>query len=236
MGSTSIQFSEFRNKKILITGASTGIGAELAKAFTKLGFETTLISGPTNLKELDNVKTIKVKTAKEMYEATINSLPVDVAIFSAAVSDWKMKNFEKNKIKSESTLNISLEKNVDILKSVSNHNSLRPKIVVGFAAETENLISNSKKKFQIKKCDWMIANKITEKYGFKSDKNKVFFIENNLINILPNLHAIPGSVGKAIDNTPPFFSLLIISIINSSGERMCSKQCEIIILSKYSFS
>ncbi len=155
-------------------------GYEIAKAFTKLGFETTLISGPTNLKELDNVKTIKVKTAKEMYEATINSLPVDVAIFSAAVSDWKMKNFEKNKIKSESTLNISLEKNVDILKSVSNHNSLRPKIVVGFAAETENLIDNSKKKLNEKNCDWIIANNVSDpSIGFDSDENEITIFDKS---------------------------------------------------------
>ena len=115
-----------------------------------------------------------------MYEATINSLPVDVAIFSAAVSDWKMKNFEKNKIKSESTLNISLEKNVDILKSVSNHNSLRPKIVVGFAAETENLIDNSKKKLNEKNCDWIIANNVSDpSIGFDSDENEITIFDKS---------------------------------------------------------
>ena len=118
--------------------------------------------------------------AKEMYDATMDNLPVDIAIFSAAVSDWKMKNFEKNKIKSESTLNISLEKNVDILKSVSNHNSLRPKIVVGFAAETENLIDNSKKKLNEKNCDWIIANNVSDpSIGFDSDENEITIFDKS---------------------------------------------------------
>ena len=73
-----------------------------------------------------------------------------------------------------------LEQSKDVLKTICAHKK-RPKLVIGFSAETENLLKNSKKKFQIKQCDWMIANKITKKYGFKSNKNKVFFIEKNNI-------------------------------------------------------
>ena len=81
-----------------------------------------------------------------MFNATLKNLPADIAIFSAAVADWKVKNVEKNKIKKKDKLNLNLEKNIVILKHISNHNSLRPKIVIGFAAETFDLAENSKKK------------------------------------------------------------------------------------------
>ena len=89
---------------------------------------------------------IKVNSAKEMYDATMENLPVDIAIFSAAVSDWKIENFNKEKIKKNGDLNLSLVQNIDILSNISKNNSLRPKLVIGFAAETDNLVENSKKK------------------------------------------------------------------------------------------
>ena len=126
-------------------------GYEIARALNDNGFETTLISGPTNLNNIYGVKMIKVKTAEEMYKATIETLPVDVAIFSAAVADWKMKNIENIKIKNKENFNLNLEANIDILKNISNHNSLRPKIVIGFSAETNNLDEYAKKKLSEKK-------------------------------------------------------------------------------------
>merc|ERR1712093_27868 len=114
-------------------------GYELAKSLKNNGFDTTLITGPTNLEPILDINLIKVNSAKEMFDATLENLPTDVAIFSAAVSDWKIQNIEREKIKKEKNINLKLEKNIDILDYVSKHNSLRPKIVIGFAAETNNL-------------------------------------------------------------------------------------------------
>ena len=116
-----------------------------------------------------------------MFQATQNSLPVDVAIFSAAVGDYKVKEISKQKIKRQDMLNLKLEKNLDILNYISNHNSLRPKLVIGFAAETNNLESYSNKKLNEKNCDWIIANDVSnKKIGFDSDFNEVsIFYKDN---------------------------------------------------------
>tara|TARA_B100000700_G_scaffold325179_1_gene433243 strand:+ start:341 stop:1540 length:1200 start_codon:yes stop_codon:yes gene_type:complete len=158
-----------------ITNRSTGKqGYEIAKSLSKNGFDTTLISGPTNQRPIEGVNIIDVVSAKQMFKATLESLPVDVAIFSAAVSDWEIKNYKEEKIKKNEKLNLNLGKNIDILENISNHNSLRPKIIIGFAAETNNLIENSKKKLNEKNCDWIIANDVSDSsIGFESDYNKV---------------------------------------------------------------
>jgi len=149
-------------------------GYEIAKSLVKNGFDTTLISGPTNLEPLPHVKQINVNSADEMFRATLKNLPVDVAIFSAAVGDYKIKNIEKNKIKKKEIIDLKLEQNVDIISHISNHNSLRPKIVIGFAAETINLPENSKKKLSEKNCDWIIGNDVSDtSIGFESDFNEV---------------------------------------------------------------
>ena len=164
-----------------ITNKSSGKqGFELAKALSKKGFETTLISGPTNLKINNNINLIQVETAEEMFKSTQNNLPVDVAIFSAAVADFKIKEKNKEKIKKKNYINLNLEKNIDILNYVSNHNSLRPKLVIGFAAETNNIEENSRKKLMEKNCDWIIANDISNKsIGFDSDFNEVTILYKN---------------------------------------------------------
>ena len=155
-------------------------GYEIAKSLSENGFNTTLISGPVNLNSIKDVNLIKVRTADEMLEATLNNLPTDVAIFSAAVADFKLKNKEKEKIKKDTISKLSLEKNTDILGHISNHNSLRPKLVIGFAAETNSLKNNSLKKLSEKNCDWIIANDISKKdIGFESDFNKVSIYYKN---------------------------------------------------------
>ena len=158
-----------------ITNKSSGKqGYAIAKSFRDNGFETTLISGETNLNPINGVKFIKVKTAKEMFRETLNNLPTDVAVFSAAIVDYKVKNYKNEKIKKKDNLNLILEKNIDILSHISNHNSLRPKLTIGFAAETNNLYENSLKKLEVKNCDWIVANDVSDKtIGFDSDDNQV---------------------------------------------------------------
>ena len=158
-----------------ITNKSSGKqGYEIAKSLSRKGFDTTLISGPTNLKVDDDINLIKVETADEMFLETQKNLPADVAIFSAAVADFKINKKYENKIKKQDSLNLTLEKNVDILNYISNHNSMRPELVIGFAAETNDIENNSEKKLNDKNCDWIIANDVSnKKIGFDSDFNEV---------------------------------------------------------------
>ena len=165
-----------------ITNKSSGKqGYELAKSLSRNGYQTTLISGPTNLKIDEEIKLIKVETAEQMFKETQKNLPVDVAIFSAAVADFKVIEKKNLKIKKKDELTIKLEKNVDILNYVSNHNSMRPKLVIGFAAETNNLENNAIEKLKNKNCDMIIANDVSKQnIGFDSDFNEVtIFYKNN---------------------------------------------------------
>ena len=167
--------NEYIDPVRFITNKSSGKqGYQLAKSLSRRGFETTLISGPTNLDIGDDIKLIKVQTAKEMFEATQKSLPTDIAVFTAAVADFKIINQKKNKIKKNEDLFLKFEKNVDILSYVSKHNSMRPKLVIGFAAETDELEKNANTKLSDKSCDWIIANDVSKKNaGFNSDYNEV---------------------------------------------------------------
>ena len=167
--------NEYIDPVRFISNKSSGKqGYEIAKSLHKRGFDTTLISGPTNLDIDQEIKLIKVETADEMFKAAQQNLPTDIAIFSAAVSDFKISIKSKDKIKKEENLNIKLEKNIDILNYISNHNSMRPKLVIGFAAETKNLDSNAIKKLKNKNCDWIVANDVSKKnIGFDSDFNEV---------------------------------------------------------------
>ena len=192
---------EYLDPVRFITNKSSGKqGYEIAKSLNESGFNTTLISGPTNLNPIKGVKLIKVESADEMLEATLNNLPTDVAIFAAAVADFKVKKKKKEKIKKNNFSELYLEKNTDILGHISNHNSLRPKLVVGFAAETNSLKNNSLKKLSEKNCDWIIANDVSKNdIGFESDFNKVsIFYKNNSEENLPKMKK--SSVANEIVN------------------------------------
>ena len=126
------------------------------------------------------IKLIKIHTAEEMYEETKKNLPADIAVCAAAVGDFKVSKFQKNKIKKQDKINLELEKNRDILNYLSTHNSLRPKLVIGFAAETNNIIENAEAKISKKHCDWIIANDVSnKKIGFDSDFNEVSIFYKN---------------------------------------------------------
>ncbi len=121
-----------------------------------------------------------MQSAEEMYEETKKNLPVDIAVCSAAVGDFKISIFRKNKIKKRDRINLEFEKNKDILNFLSTHNALRPKLVIGFAAETNNVIKNAEEKISKKYCDWIIANDISKPdIGFNSDFNEISIIYKN---------------------------------------------------------
>ena len=113
-----------------------------------------------------------------MFNAVKKNLPVDVAVCTAAVSDFKPSTFQKNKIKKNQLKEkIDLNGTIDILNYLGKNNQHRPKLVIGFSAETENLTKNSQKKFLRKGCDMLIANVVGDGKGFGEAKNKVYFID-----------------------------------------------------------
>jgi len=174
-------------------------GYEVALALKKLGIKTKLIAGPSNIISSKGLKIKKIISAKEMMNEVKKSLPVDIAVCAAAVSDFKPINKSKNKIKKNNLNinNISLEKNPDILDYLSKNNKARPKIVVGFSAETENVIQNSKIKIKEKYCDLIIANDVSKKdSGFNSDYNKVSIIDKK-----GKIKSIPKNKKSYIANT-----------------------------------
>ena len=174
-------------------------GYEVALALKKLGIKTKLIAGPSNLISTKDLKIKKIISAKDMMNEVKKSLPVDIAVCAAAVADFKPINKSKSKIKKNTSNidNIRLEKNPDILDYLSKNNKARPKIVVGFSAETENVIQNSKIKIKEKYCDLIIANDVSKKdSGFNSEYNKVSIIDNK-----GRIKSIPKNKKSYIANT-----------------------------------
>ena len=166
-----------------ITNRSSGkMGYSLAEAAIEAGAKVTLISGPVNLEPPPNCNFISIETANEMHEAVMHHVKSkDVYIGTAAVADYRPATFHESKIKKDtdkSSLTLQLQENQDILKSVSELNE-RP-YLVGFAAETDNLLSNAKKKLKNKRLDLIVANDVSNKeIGFDSNENEVTLITNS---------------------------------------------------------
>ena len=151
-------------------------GYAIAETLQSLGAKTTLVTGPTSLTRPAVERVINVDSADQMLEACESSLPADIAVCAAAVADYKIANKEIAKIKKDgSRQNMILEENPDILERLSKRNHLRPKLVVGFAAETSNLERNSDEKLNKKGCDWVLGNNVTENRVFNQDTNKIYF-------------------------------------------------------------
>ena len=165
-----------------ITNNSSGKqGYEIAASLAKFGVETTLISGPSKLKRPKNVNIIRVESADQMYMETKKTLPVDIAVCTAAITDFKPERYETKKIKKD-FLNLNFKRNIDILEFLSKNNSQRPRLVVGFAAETNDIIKFAKEKQINKHCDWIIANDVSNpETGFNSDYNAVSIIYDNKV-------------------------------------------------------
>ena len=197
---------EYLDPVRFISNESSGKqGYEIALALKRLGIKTTLIAGPSNLQIEKGLKIIKVKTSDEMFNAVKKCLPVDVAICTAAVSDFKPSTFQKKKIKKkEMRENLILNSTVDILNYLGKNNRHRPKLVIGFSAETEKLLQNSKNKLKNKNADWIIANDVSKRdIGFNKDYNEVTVIRSDgrISQIKKNKKSFIASVisGKVID-------------------------------------
>jgi len=177
-------------------------GITIAKAFAEKNYTVNLIIGPVEnilLENLSNyIKIIKVNTAEEMLAASLKYIDCDIAIHCAAVSDFRPKNISPVKIKKDSAISlndIEFVENPDILANFCSHKN-RPKIVIGFTAETNNLIKNAKKKLIKKGCDYIIANNVSNGKVFGQDKNKVFVISKNSIEEWPEMTKL--EIGKKL--------------------------------------
>ena len=163
-----------------ITNRSSGKqGHAIAQALSQLGSSTTLVTGPTQLPDPKGVNVIRVETACQMLAACEAALPVDVAICAAAVTDWRISNEGTHKLKKKfgEKPTFKLIENPDILQTLSNLDNHRPHLVVGFAAETENVIKNANAKLKNKGCDWIFANDVSPRSGiFAGDTNTVHLI------------------------------------------------------------
>jgi len=152
-------------------------GYAIAAAGAAAGADVTLVSGPVNLTDPSGVTLIKVETARDMLKAAEHALPVDIGIFAAAVADWRVANAGEEKIKKkagQTTPELSLVENPDILASIAKRKSQRPKLVIGFAAETENVSANAKAKLASKGCDWILANDVSPETGIMGgDRNTI---------------------------------------------------------------
>jgi phosphopantothenoylcysteine decarboxylase/phosphopantothenate--cysteine ligase len=152
-------------------------GHAIATAAARAGAQVTLISGPVNVPDPPGVSVIHVESAREMLQAAERALPVDVAIFAAAVADWRVAQAGAQKIKKkagQTTPELALVENPDILSTIAHRKSQRPKLVIGFAAETENVAANAKAKLASKGCDWILANDVSPQTGIMGgDSNTI---------------------------------------------------------------
>ena len=171
---------EYMDPVRFISNESSGKqGYEIALELSRLGIKTTLISGPTKLTYSRDIKVKKVISGEDMFKAVKEKLPTHIAVCAAAVSDFKPLSIKKNKIKKHSIINeIKIQQNTDILEYLGRNNRYKPKLLVGFSAETDDVIKNSTKKMQEKFCDIIIANDVSKKgVGFNSDQNEVTIID-----------------------------------------------------------
>lgn len=142
-------------------------GYAIAEAARALGAETILVTGPVTLEPPQGVIVRRVDTAQAMLKACEESLPVDIGIFTAAVADWRVANAASQKIKKQAgrPATLTLTENPDILRAIAKHSESRPELVVGFAAETENVLENAQSKRESKGCDWVVANDVSPATG-----------------------------------------------------------------------
>jgi phosphopantothenoylcysteine decarboxylase/phosphopantothenate--cysteine ligase len=201
------RFSEYRplaGKRILITSGPTHEpidpvryianrssgkqGHAIARAAAEAGADVTLVSGPVALADPPGVKTIKVETARDMLTRVVAALPVDVAVFAAAVADWRVAETGTQKIKKApgGAPALALLENPDILATIAHRKTKRPTLVIGFAAETEKVLEHAKSKLARKGCDWILANDVSAASGVMGgDYNNIQFVTANGVETWP---------------------------------------------------
>jgi phosphopantothenoylcysteine decarboxylase/phosphopantothenate--cysteine ligase len=154
-------------------------GHAIAAALAALGADTVLVTGPTNQPDPAGVQVKRIETAQQMLAACMAALPVDIAVCAAAVADWRTADPRNQKLKKNGKLpTLELVENPDILATLSTRGAQRPGLVVGFAAETENVVDNAIAKRKKKGCDWILANDVSAATGtFGGDANTIHLID-----------------------------------------------------------
>ncbi len=162
----------------MLTNRSSGKqGYAIASALARLGAEVTLVSGPTALTTPPGVQRVDVETADQMLAACQAALPADVAVLVAAVADWKPVQAQGLKLKKGQTApTLALTETPDILATLSKPGKARPKLVIGFAAETNDVEANARAKLARKGCDWIVANDVSRAGVMGGDENAVTLI------------------------------------------------------------
>ncbi|KAB2875392.1 MAG: bifunctional phosphopantothenoylcysteine decarboxylase/phosphopantothenate synthase, partial [Bauldia sp.] len=166
-------------------------GHAIAAAAARAGARVTLVSGPVAIPDPDGVTTIHVETARQMLEAVEAALPADVAVMAAAVGDWRVAKAAPAKIKKQASgavAPLALTENPDILATVGRHHTLRPALVVGFAAETTDLLKNAGAKLKKKGADWILANDVSPETGIMGgDDTTVHLVGGDGVEAWPRL-------------------------------------------------
>lgn len=179
-----------------IANRSSGTqGYAIAAAAARLGADVTLVSGPTNLADPEGVETIRIESARDMLAAVEAALPVDMAIFAAAVADWRVDGASDQKIKKKGkkrTPELALVENPDILQTVAHMKPAeRPALVIGFAAETEDVIAHATRKLKSKGCDWIVANDVSPASGVMGgQRNTVHIISREGVDSWPEMDKV----------------------------------------------
>ena len=164
-------------------------GHAIAAALARLGAATTLVSGPSSEPDPPGVTVVRIEAARDMLAASLAALPVDVAVCAAAVSDWRPADAAGQKLKKNGkTPRLELVENPDILASLSGRGNRRPRLVVGFAAETENVVAYAKKKREKKGCDWILANDVSPQRGtFGGESNTIHLVTADAVEAWPTM-------------------------------------------------
>jgi phosphopantothenoylcysteine decarboxylase/phosphopantothenate--cysteine ligase len=163
-------------------------GYAIAAAAAAAGAEVMLVSGPVNIPDPAGVRTLRVESARDMLAAVDNALPADVAVFAAAVADWRVDGAADSKLKKEGKgpPKLALIENPDILATIAQRKSGRPGLVIGFAAETDRVIEHAKAKLKRKRCDWIVANDVSAESGVMGgDRNTVHLITRDGVDSWP---------------------------------------------------
>ncbi|WP_417667911.1 bifunctional phosphopantothenoylcysteine decarboxylase/phosphopantothenate--cysteine ligase CoaBC [Roseibium sp.] len=185
-------------------------GHAIAAAAVEAGAQVTLVSGPVSVPDPKGVDVVHVETAAQMLDAVTNALPADVAIMAAAVADWRVASEGAQKIKKDGSGKppaLELTENPDILATIGHHETLRPRLLIGFAAETQNLLENAKGKLQRKRADWIVANDVSPETGIMGgDANTVRIVSADGVEDWPDLdkgevaRRLVARIAKALDD------------------------------------
>jgi phosphopantothenoylcysteine decarboxylase / phosphopantothenate---cysteine ligase len=186
-------------------------GHAIAEAAASAGANVTLVAGPVNLPDPKGVNVVRIESARDMLTAVEKALPADIAVFAAAVADWRTANNAREKIKKtgKGTPELELVENPDILATVAHRKSKRPKLVVGFAAETERVVEHAKAKLARKGCDWILANDVSPETGIMGgDSNTIHLVTKDGVEHWPPQSknevavALIARIAEAMSNRP----------------------------------